>query len=134
MPKLSFYGATGTVTATYSTSDATAAAGQDYAPASGSIEFAAGETRKTVSIGIVDDGDEEGDETFTVTLAIAGGDAELGAPATCTVTIADDETLRPKSRKKTGCRAGSLARAGATPAWTLLAAASGLLWAASRRR
>jgi uncharacterized repeat protein (TIGR01451 family) len=63
----------------------------DYATAVGTLNFAAGETIKTISIPIVDDAYAEGSESFTITLSNASG-APLGTPATATVTITDNET------------------------------------------
>ena len=44
--------ATGTVTVAYQTEDGTTTAGSDYTATSGTLTFAAGETRKTVSVPI----------------------------------------------------------------------------------
>lgn len=62
----------------------------DYATSVGIVRFAVGETSKTISIPIVDDSYAEGNENFTITLSNATG-ASLGAPATATVTINDNE-------------------------------------------
>ena len=72
--------ASDTVTVDYATSDGSAAAGNDYTATSGTLSFSAGETRKTISVAISDDTDNEGDETFTVTLSNAAG-ADLGTQA-----------------------------------------------------
>ncbi len=70
-----------TVTVDYATADASAMAGSDYAAASGTLDFAPGESSATVSVEIVDDVTYEPDETFLVRLsspvnaAIAGGEA-----------------------------------------------------------
>ena len=47
---------TGTVTVDYATADGTATAGDDYTATSGTLTFSAGETAKTVSVTVVDDG------------------------------------------------------------------------------
>ena len=60
---------TETVTVTYATSDGTAEAGPDYTAANGMLTFGVGETAKAISVEVVDDGDAEGDETFTVSLS-----------------------------------------------------------------
>ena len=57
----------------------------------GTLHFASGETSKTISIPIVDDGYAEGSENFTITLSSATG-AGLGSPST-TITINDNETV-----------------------------------------
>ncbi len=64
----------------------------DYATAIGRLHFAAGETSKTISVLVVDDGYGEGNEQFNITLSNAVG-ASLGAPGTATVTINDNETV-----------------------------------------
>lgn len=63
----------------------------DFATVLGTLQFAAGETSKTISIPIIDDAIVEGDETFQVVLANPTG-VTLGAPATATVTIHDNDT------------------------------------------
>ncbi len=82
--------ATDTVTVQYATSDGTASAGTDYTAMSGTLTFAAGDTAKTVSVPVLDDADDENDETFTLTLSNASG-ASLGN-TTATGTIVDNDT------------------------------------------
>src|SRR5437667_8196425 len=53
----------------YATSDGTATETGDYAPASGSVSFAPGETSQTVSVSVNGDTTHEADETFTVDLS-----------------------------------------------------------------
>jgi hypothetical protein len=62
----------------------------DYATTIGTLQFAAGETSKSFSVAIVDDSYAEGSETFTVSLNNPSG-ATLGAQATATVTITDND-------------------------------------------
>ncbi|MDE0669549.1 MAG: cadherin-like beta sandwich domain-containing protein, partial [bacterium] len=81
--------AAGTVTVTYATADGTTTAGEDYAAASGTLTFAAGATLRTVAVTLLDDADDESDETLTLTLSNATG-AALG-DATATGTIVDDD-------------------------------------------
>ena len=69
-----------TVTVDYATSDGSAEAGNDYTATNGTLSFSAGDTRKTISVAISDDNDNESDETFTVTLSNASG-ADLGTQA-----------------------------------------------------
>ena len=69
--------ASGSVTVDYATADGTASAGDDYTAKSGTLTFSAGQTSKTLSVSIADDSENEGDETFTVTLSNASG-ADLG--------------------------------------------------------
>ena len=61
----------------------------DYLRTAGTLEFAAGETSKTISIPIIDDVFAEGAESFTITLANASG-ATLGT-STATLTINDND-------------------------------------------
>ena len=77
------------VNVAYATSDWTASAGSDYTAASGTLTFEPGETRKIISVPVLDDSAEEGDETFTVRLSDARN-ATLGDPE-ATGTIRDDD-------------------------------------------
>ncbi len=79
------------VTVGWSTAGGTAASG-DFTGASGTATFTAGATTAEVEVATTDDEEQEPSETFTVTLADAAG-AELGSPATATVTILDDDTV-----------------------------------------
>jgi hypothetical protein len=87
---------TGTATVDYATSDGTARQKSDYIIQLGTLQFAAGETSKTLQIPIVDDNFVEGDETFTVTLSNpTGTDALLGSNSSSIVTIADNDIISP---------------------------------------
>ena len=57
------------VTVDYTTVDGTAVAGSDYTATSGTLTFAAGETRKTVPVPVLDDDIDEGSETLTLRLS-----------------------------------------------------------------
>ena len=63
----------------------------DYINTLGTLTFAAGETFKTFSVPLVDDGYAEGNESFTISLSNPSG-AALGSPNTATVTVTDNET------------------------------------------
>ncbi len=79
------------LTVSYETSDGTASAGSDYTATSGSITIPAMATSATFSVPVLDDRLDEDAERFTVTLT--GTDrGVLGAAATATVTIIDDDT------------------------------------------
>src|SRR5262245_24782832 len=82
------------VTVEYATAENTAHAGEDFLAASGGIVFASGETNKTISIEVVNDGVREipVTENFTVLLTNATANAVLGSPAMSTVTIEDNDT------------------------------------------
>ena len=76
---------------TVSSSDVSAVSGSDYSGISQTLSWAAGDTSsRTISIPIVDDGFEDGGETFTVSLSNLTGNATLGNIATATVTIQDE--------------------------------------------
>ncbi len=87
------------VTVDYATSDGTAAAGQDYTAASGTLTFAPGELEQTIEVAALADRADEGDETFTVSLSnlsgatLADGEAtgtvENVAPEPLTLSVAD---------------------------------------------
>ena len=82
------------VSVAWATADGTAtAAGNDYTPDSGTVEFAPGETDTTVQVAVIGDTSSEGDETFDITLS-APVDATLGN-ATDTVTILDNDPIPP---------------------------------------
>ncbi|MGB4065680.1 MAG: retention module-containing protein, partial [Azonexus sp.] len=79
---------------TYSTADGTAVAGSDYTAASGVLNFAAGETSKTVTVALNNDTRFEGPETVSLNLS-APVNATLD-DATQVGTIVDDgRTLPP---------------------------------------
>src|SRR6266851_2729048 len=87
-------GATGTVTVDYATSDGTATAGVDYTATAGTLTFLDGETSKTISIPILDDGTlEGGTDTFNVILSNPTGGATLGPVTKSVVTIKDDDIV-----------------------------------------
>ena len=61
------------VTVNFATADGTAAAGEDYVAASGTLTFAPGETTKTITVVVKGDKQKEADETFSVNLFGAFG-------------------------------------------------------------
>ena len=73
----------------YTTADGTATAGADYTATSGTLAFAAGETTKTVSVAVLDDAHDEGEETLTLTLSNAAGARIADAEATGTIANTD---------------------------------------------
>ena len=84
---------TATITVDYATADGTAEAGADYTSTSGTLTFAAGETEKTVSVPILQDAHDEGDETLTLTLSNpSGGNAWL-KDGEATGTIENDDPM-----------------------------------------
>jgi hypothetical protein len=95
-------GTTGTASVNFTTGDSAGTQGCnvlisrassrcDYISALGTLNFAAGESSKTISILIVDDSYAEGSETLTFALSNPAG-AVLGTPASATVTIVDNDS------------------------------------------
>lgn len=66
----------------YSTSDGTATGGVDYTPASGTLNFAAGETQKSFPVAILPDTSDEANES--INLALSNG-------ASASLSIVDDD-------------------------------------------
>lgn len=87
----------GTVSVDYSTSDGSAANGQNYQGQSGTLTFGSGETQKTIQIPILDDGQHTGTQTFSVSLSNLRGNATL-AQTQETVSIIDTDSS-PDSAK-----------------------------------
>ncbi len=73
----------------YATADGTATADQDYTEANGTLTFAAGQTRKSVSVAVLDDAIDEGAETLTLTLSDASGALIVDDTATGTIVNSD---------------------------------------------
>jgi hypothetical protein len=71
----------------------TAYARCDYATTLDTLTFAPGEISKTFAIPIIDDSYAEGDETYQVALSNPSIGVTLGAPATATVTIIDNDAV-----------------------------------------
>jgi hypothetical protein len=85
------------LTVNYSTADGTATAGSDYTATSGTIYFALGETKKTVTVFVKADTTSEPDETFALDLWAV----DLGGPAVRGwATIANDDTTTGGGKKK----------------------------------
>ena len=84
--------AAGTVTVQYATSNGSATAGADYTATSGMLTFAAGETRKTVSVAVLNDAHDDGGETLILALSNPTG-ARI-ADGTATGTIENTDPLQ----------------------------------------
>lgn len=84
------------VTVDYSTIDGTATAGSDYVAKSGTITFNPGETKKTVTISIKGDTQQESDETFLISLTNPQGAKIVDGKGVVTITN-DDGTAQPFS-------------------------------------
>ena len=76
-------------TVDYATADGTATAGEDYTATSGTLTFGPGESLKTVSVPVLDDALDEGEETFTLRLSNARGAQIADGEATGTIKNSD---------------------------------------------
>jgi uncharacterized delta-60 repeat protein len=81
-----------TVLVPFNTLNGMALAGQDYTTNSGTLNFAPGVTNLPITVAILNDTVVESTEAFTVVLTVPGGEGSLGAQATATVTILDDDS------------------------------------------
>ena len=81
----------GTSTVDYNTRDGTAIAGVDYTPVSGTLTFNPGDTYTTIIVPILNDGQPDGIEDFTVNLTNPTG-GYLGNATTDDVTVSDPAT------------------------------------------
>ena len=124
------------VTVDYATADGTAKAGEDYTATTGTLTFAAGERVKTVSVPILDDGHDEGHETFLLRLSNVAGAREGDLEATGTIentdrmpqawlarfgrTVAEQVVDSVQARLEAPRAAGAQATLGgqALPSWT----------------
>jgi hypothetical protein len=87
-------------TVAFATQNGTATGGSDFVSATGTVSFAPGETKKTISISIVGDTTAEPDETFVV--ALTNPVNAVLARATATGTIANEDAPKPKAGRYTG--------------------------------
>ena len=65
----------------------TATSGSDFTALSVVVDFAPGETRKTILVDALDDPEHEPDEAYAVSIGSPTGDATAAAPSSVTVTI-----------------------------------------------
>lgn len=79
------------VTVNYATADGSAIDGADYVATSDTFTFAPGETRKTFTVQILDDDEQEVHEIFSLLLS-AAQNGNLDDPSAATVTIIDDDS------------------------------------------
>ena len=84
---------TRTVSVAYATTDRSAKAGEDYERTAGTLVFAAGETEKTVSVPLLRDAKDEGEETFSFLLSNARN-ARIGR-AEATGIVSNDRDALP---------------------------------------
>ncbi|MEA2204292.1 MAG: hypothetical protein QOE77_1068 [Blastocatellia bacterium] len=85
-------GTKGTLSVNYASADGTALAGSDYTAVSGTLVFADGETSKTFTVPVVNDGVTEPDETFRLILGGITNLENLGNPNPATVTLQANTT------------------------------------------
>jgi hypothetical protein len=76
----------------YATADGTATANADYAPVSGTLNFAAGESSKTISVPIINDNVFESNESINLTIGNATAGNNLLFPNTAVLTIFDNDS------------------------------------------
>jgi uncharacterized delta-60 repeat protein len=83
-----------TVTVQYRVLGGSATNGQDYTLAPGTLTFAPGQSVQRIAVALADDSADEPDETVIVSLS-GPSNAILGANASFTLTIADDDAMEP---------------------------------------
>ncbi|REJ75149.1 MAG: hypothetical protein DWQ36_06275 [Acidobacteria bacterium] len=84
-------GVDGAVSVAYATSNGSASAGSDYTAASGTLTWADGDgATKSFQVPILDDGEDEPNETVNLTLSSPSGGATLGT-SSATLTINDND-------------------------------------------
>lgn len=77
----------------YYASDGSAAAGADYDGQSGTLNFAVGETNKSIVVSILNDAAIEGNETVLLILSNPSNGVAIGSQGSATLTITDDDAL-----------------------------------------
>lgn len=82
-------GLDGAVSVTYATSNNSAIAGVNYTATAGTLDFAAGESSKTVTVPILNDNTATGDRIFLFSLSAPTAGTRLGSPSSAFVTIQD---------------------------------------------
>lgn len=85
----------GSVSVNYTFTSGSATSPGDYLGSSGTLTFGDGVDTQTIPLTIVNDLTAESQEQFTVTLSSPTGGFTLGAGATATVTINDDDVAVP---------------------------------------
>ncbi|HSJ03371.1 MAG TPA: Calx-beta domain-containing protein [Verrucomicrobium sp.] len=75
----------------FTTTAGTALAGIDFASATGQLDFAAGETSKSIRIGILDNSYYDWARSFTLKLGPAATGSSLGTTTTATINLTNDD-------------------------------------------
>ncbi len=123
-------GADGAISVSVASGGGSAAAGADYTALSQTVNWSDGDSApKNVVLTINDDSSDEPNETVILSLANATGGATLGAPASATVTILDNDLPPPGPATQSVSTRGSYG--GGAMGWWMLAPA--LLLLLSRR-
>ena len=87
-----FFDSDGAVSVDYETFPVTALAGVDFVAASGTLSWADGEEGvKAFTVTLINDSQQESDETFTVDLVDSTGGLTISSPDSATVTITNDD-------------------------------------------
>jgi uncharacterized repeat protein (TIGR01451 family)/uncharacterized delta-60 repeat protein len=84
-------GHTGVVTVNYATLPGTALPGIKYVNTNGVLTFADGETNKAIGVGIIDENQVEGNQSFSVVLSNPTGGASIFGSTSVPVTILDND-------------------------------------------
>jgi hypothetical protein len=83
---------TGDAKVDYTVSDGTAQAAIDYTSAStGTLSFGAGRATQTLSIGVIDDAEDEPSETLQLVLQNPSAGCGIGTPGSALLTISDND-------------------------------------------
>ncbi len=89
-------GSDGAVSATFSTANGSATAGQDYTATTTVVNWGDGDSSsKNVTVMILEDTLDEANETVALSLSNPTGGASLGNPANATLTIIDNDDATP---------------------------------------
>jgi Calx-beta domain-containing protein/platelet-activating factor acetylhydrolase isoform II len=79
----------------FTTGDQNARAGQDYSATKGTLAFGAGETVKTITVLLLNDGQVEPEEQFILRLSNPTGGVQLGVNPVTTIAILDSTGMVP---------------------------------------
>jgi len=91
IPVVRIGGSDGAVSLNYTIVNASALAGSDYTLTGSEVVFLPGQTEASIVVPILNDGLDEGIETFNVATDQTTGGAIVGQPRTATITILDDD-------------------------------------------
>jgi hypothetical protein len=84
-------GSAGTVTVDWSAASNTATLGTDFTAAGGTLTFGPGVLSRTFTVNVINDTDQEGNESLHLTLSNPTGGAVLGAVRRAILTIVDND-------------------------------------------